>query len=239
MNNTEEKKLTVILEKYIGKLCPVCGIIPLISCFLVNGLVYWGTQLICMGRYHYDFTTDFDRMVPFQSGWVSIYVLSYIFWIIGYVMAARFNTKDNFYRFVFSDMLSRIICMVIFIAVPTTNLRPSVTDDMALSWLMKCIYNADLPTNLFPSIHCLVSLMCFLGVYKSKDVSRWAKTAILMFAVLVFASTQFTKQHYIVDVFGGVIVALVAYKIGNSTNWYRGLMKFFDRINILIFGKDY
>ena len=40
-----------------------------------------------------------------------------------------------------------------------------------------------------------------------------------------------TKQHYIVDVFGGVILAEVSYFIGRKTSLYRLFWRFFDRIN--------
>lgn len=238
MSKNKKEKNNVLIERTIGRICPVYGIIPVASCFILNGLVYWGTQLLCDGRYHYEFSVPLDDLIPFRSGWVSIYVLSYVFWVTCYIMAARVNSKEVFYRFIFSELFSKLVCMAIFIAVPTTIVRPVVENNMDIAWLMQWIYNQDKPTNLFPSIHCLMSLMCFFAVYRSKEVKPWVKGLILAFALLVFASTQFTKQHYIVDVVGGVGVAIFAYEIGMHTSWYKSLMKVFEKINNKIYGKD-
>ena len=48
---------------------------------------------------------------------------------------------------------------------------------------------------------------------------------------LVCISTQVTKQHYIIDVFGGIILSEVCYLIGRKTNLYQGLWKVFEKIN--------
>ena len=59
-----------------------------------------------------------------------------------------------------------------------------------------------------------------------------------VFAVLVFASTQFTKQHYIIDVFAGAAIAELSYFIGTHTNFYKKIWRFFDKVNNVVFGRD-
>ena len=58
-----------------------------------------------------------------------------------------------------------------------------------------------------------------------------------MFAVLVFVSTQVTKQHYIIDVIGGIAVAEAAYYLTHHTQFYRSVEKWMDRITGLLFGR--
>ena len=53
----------------------------------------------------------------------------------------------------------------------------------------------------------------------------------IFFVILVCISTQVTKQHYIIDVFGGIILSEVCYLIGRKTNLYQGLWKVFEKIN--------
>lgn len=65
-----------------------------------NCFVYWTTQFLCAGRRHFDLTTDFDRWVPVQSWWVLIYVASFAFWVICYILIARFNDREFWFRFV-------------------------------------------------------------------------------------------------------------------------------------------
>lgn len=74
------------------------AIIPLLSTFLLNDLVYWGGMAIAGNRYHFDLTTNLDRRIPFVPGFVYIYLICYLFWIVNYVLAAG-NGKDYFYRY--------------------------------------------------------------------------------------------------------------------------------------------
>ena len=81
------------------------------------------------------------------------------------------------------------------------------TDTFTL-WLLDLIYKADTPAlNLFPSMHCLASWLCFIGVRRMKNISLFGKAAVCFCALAVFASTQFVKQHYMADLFGGVLLA--------------------------------
>ena len=96
------------------------AIIPLLSTFLLNDLVYWGGMAIAGNRYHFDLTTNLDRRIPFVPGFVYIYLICYLFWIVNYVLAAG-NGKDYFYRYLSADLTARLICFLFFVFFPTTN----------------------------------------------------------------------------------------------------------------------
>ena len=51
---------------------PVYAVLPLIFCFTVNCIVYWGTGLIAGPLKHYDFTLAFDEMVPLVPGFITV-----------------------------------------------------------------------------------------------------------------------------------------------------------------------
>ena len=103
--------------------------------------------------------------------------------------------------------------------------------DLLAGWL----YSIDAADNLFPSIHCLVSWFCFLGIKDQKRIPTWYKGVSFTLAVLVFLSTIFTKQHVLVDVAGGVILAQVCFILGQKTKlWHiyeRFGTKFEKKIN--------
>ena len=88
---------------------------------------------------------------------------------------------------------------------------------------LRFVYSIDQSANLFPSIHCLVSWFCYIGIRHQKKIPVWYQRFSLVFAILVCISTQVTKQHYIIDVFGGIILSEVCYLIGRKTNLYQGL----------------
>ena len=107
----------------LNRFLPLWAIPPLVTILAVNCLIYWGSSALTASRYHYDFTMAFDRAVPLLPGFVWIYILAFPFWAAGYMLAAR-RGKDMFYRFVATDLTIHLICFLIFILVPTTNIRP-------------------------------------------------------------------------------------------------------------------
>lgn len=206
------------------------SIIPLFAAFALNSGIYWATMFLCKDWYHYDFTFDFDRKVPFVPEWIYIYLICYLFWIANYLMSAWFG-KERFYRFVTADYSSRIVCLIFYLLLPTTNVRPEVVGTGLAADLVRRLYSVDLPTNLFPSIHCLVSWFCFIAIRGQKEVPRAYRVFSCVFASAVIASTQFTKQHYIVDAIGGVFLAELMWWLSNRFTYYKRVKKFFESIN--------
>ncbi len=178
-----KKKKKELLKEYIpGWLIP-----PLIAILAVNCLIYWGSSALTAGRYHYDFTTAFDRAVPLLPVFVWFYILAFPFWAAGYMLAAR-RGRDLFYRFVATDLTIHFICFICFILIPTTNIRPEIAGNTISEKILLLVYSLDggsSPSNLFPSIHCYVSWMCWRGVAGSEKVPKWYQKFSLVFAVLV------------------------------------------------------
>ena len=233
MKNDKRLKLYNWYEVHISRWIPAYVFLPLIGCFLWSCLIYWGTQqtIMGLGLKTHDITSAIDLMVPFRPEWVVIYVLSFPFWAVSYILTAKENTREDWFRFVFADMLSKTVCGVIFIMFPTTNVRPAVTGGRILDNLMSLIYSLDPPLDLFPSIHCLVSLLSWLGIRKCRNLPRWYRNLTLIFATMIFASTQFTKQHNLVDVIGGIAIALLCFVISKKCNGYKMIERLYEWLN--------
>ena len=202
-------------KDYVLRWIPKYSIIPLITALVLNTLVYSGTMVLCKGLYHHDFTTAFDRMVPVIPEFTSIYLICYVFWVVNYIMTARIS-REHMYRFLTADYLSRIVCGIFFVFLPTTLVRPEITGTGFWDQALRFVYSIDQSANLFPSIHCLVSWFCYIGIRHQKKIPVWYQRFSLVFATLVCISTQVTKQHYIIDVFGGIILSEVCYLIGRK-----------------------
>lgn len=217
------------------KIIPGYAIFSLPACFLINILIYSGAQHLMRNAYHYDFTTSIDAKIPFVKEWVIIYLTCYIQWIANYILIAK-EGKEKWYRFATADIFSRLVCGAFFLLLPTTNERPFIAGNDIFSYLMQVVYQMDMPTNLFPSIHSLVSWIGFIGIRNSKKVPIAYKWFSFIFAVLVFAATQFTKQHILIDVIGGVVIAEICCYIASKTNVYLKIESFFDNIERVILG---
>ena len=183
--------------------------------FLWNEAVYLGARHIAQSWYHYDMTTAIDKLVPFLPWTVSIYFGCYVFWCINYYLCAAQERPERD-RFFCADALSKGICFVLFLLIPATNIRPEIVGDTVWDMLMKLLYSIDAADNLFPSIHCLVSWLCWIGVRKRKDIPMLYRYFSLAMAVAVCISTLTIRQHVICDLVGGVLLAEVCYHISGS-----------------------
>ena len=143
------------------------------AAFLCDGELYciFGISKIANEWKHYDLTLPFDRAVPLVPGFVSIYLGCYLFWIINYILIAR-QGEEHCIRFAAADIMSRLVCCAFFLLLPTTNVRPVLSGDGIWVTLLQAVYKADAPVNLFPSIHCLVSWFCFIGIRGRKSVPK-------------------------------------------------------------------
>lgn len=224
-----KKSKKKLLEKYI----PRWSILPLLTIVAVNSLVYWGGGMLAADWYHYDFTFAFDRAVPLIPAFVWIYILAFPFWAAGYILVAR-RGKDVFYRFVATDLTIHLICFLVFLLIPTTNVRPELMGNTISEKMLQFIYTMDggsAPSNLFPSIHCYVSWLCYRGVKGAKEIPGWYQGFSLIFAILIIVSTQVLKQHYIVDAIAGVALVELAWCFFKKGGHHRRLMGFFEKWN--------
>ena len=153
-----------------------------------------------------------DSEIPFVPWTVFIYLSCYIFWIANYILGSRQDRKEAF-RLISADFFAKTICLLCFLIVPTTNIRPEVPAYGIWNQIMIHLYNTDAADNLFPSIHCLTSWFCYIAVRKNKSIPKPYVWFSLLYAVSVCISTLTTKQHVIVDVIGGVGLAEGSYFI--------------------------
>lgn len=182
-------------------------LIPLVFVLLQYVLFYFCAKFLHMPYGPFNFETALDRQVPLIPWFIYIYVGSYIFWLVTFFVVAS-RDRDNFYALVASVTVTFFVCFLFYVFLPTTIVRPEIGTDTFTLWLLDLIYKADTPAlNLFPSMHCLASWLCFIGVRRMKNISLFGKAAVCFCALAVFASTQFVKQHYMADLFGGVLLA--------------------------------
>lgn len=54
-----------------------------------------------------------------------------------------------------------------------------------------------------------------------RRVPDWYKHSMFICSLFVFASVVFIKQHYVVDIFAGILLFEVVYFVVNKTRAYR------------------
>ena len=80
----------------------------------------------------------------------------------------------------------------------------------------RLVYGADVPTNWFPSLHVALAALAAAGLAAH---GRWTGIGAVVGALLTAASTLTTKQHYVVDAVGGLVVAAAAWCVAGR--WLR------------------
>jgi membrane-associated phospholipid phosphatase len=98
-----------------------------------------------------------------------------------------------------------------FVAYPTVAPRPDeVMANGFGAWGLSFLYSADPPYNCFPSIHVGHSFVSALTCFR---VHRRLGIVATICAAFVALSTLYTKQHYVVDVIGGIALAYAGYAL--------------------------
>ncbi len=160
-----------------------------------------------------------DEAVPFLPWSVWLYISEYIFFPAVYFSSRDLNNLNKyFYSFLFLQSLS----VLIFIIWPTTyprELFPLSSDlDPLTFFVFSSLRAADTAANCCPSLH--VSSV-YLSSFIFLDDQRQKFPYFFVWGSLIAASTLTTKQHYMVDVIAGFLMALGVYWIFHRYIAYR------------------
>ena len=194
-----------------------------------NQLVYGGGQFLTRNVPHLSLELGMDRVIPFLPWTVSIYLGCFLFCTVLYLLFA-WQDRAFAYRFFCADLLAKGVCLLFFLLLPTTNLRPPVPGDTLWDHLMRFVYQVDPPSNLFPSIHCLVSWFCFIGARSCRRFPPCAVVFTGAAAVLICLSTLTTRQHVMADVMGGILLAEISWKAAGHPKIFRRFSRCMDHI---------
>ncbi len=195
---------------------------PLLAALTLQCAVYWGAKALTEGWAHRDMTMALDQAVPLLPWTVVIYGLAYLFWAVNYVLAVR-QGRENAFRLLAADALGKCVCFAVFLALPTTNVRPDVPAGVPFGRAMEMLYALDTPTALFPSLHCFASWLCWAGIRGQKGVPAPYRAFSLAFALAVAVSTLTTKQHVLADAAAGIALAEACWQLADRTGlgtWY-------------------
>ena len=147
-----------------------------------------------------------DRMIPVEAAWSPVYLSLFL---AALLPAFVLHQPALIERTVRAYLAAWWGAFVFFLAYPTIVPRPeTVAGEGFLPWMLRTIWDSDVRYNCFPSLHVA---QCFIAALACRRVHAGVGNAALVWASAVGLSTLFTKQHYVVDVAGGLVLALVVY----------------------------
>ena len=149
-----------------------------------------------------------DRLIPLQPAWAIVYGSLLLFIVLPFVIL---RDAAEIRRTSYAYLLLWLVSFAFFVAWPTVAPHPpTVAGRGFFPWFLQCIYSADVSANCFPSLHvaqsCVSAIVC-------RRVNRPLGNVAGVWAALIALSTLFTKQHYVADVIGGVILAAIAWML--------------------------
>lgn len=182
---------------------------PLLIVFLYNMLVFYFPRLLrllFLGNDYYVLETALDSRIPLLPFMVVIYIGSYLFWAVNYVQCCRYGERQA-NRFLYADLIGKTVCLLFYIFLPTSMERADFTGNDVFSLLLRFLYRVDLPDNLFPSIHCFCSWLCYIGMRGDQRYPKKYRIFSVIFAIAVCISTVTVKQHVLIDIPAGILLA--------------------------------
>jgi len=105
-------------------------------------------------------------------------------------------------------IVTALVTDLFFLIYPAYMPKPGLEVANVFDGLVAWVWRVDTNVNVFPSQHVAYSVVCAL------ILSKAFKGKVLYFvalATVISISTVLIKQHYIWDVLGGVLVAVIAY----------------------------
>jgi membrane-associated phospholipid phosphatase len=161
---------------------------------------------ILPGRRQFTPELPLDRRLPLLPAWAIVYGAAYLFLIVLPVLVVR--EREHVRRMYLAYLVAWAVAYVCFLLLPTPAPRPAEVVGQGFAvWGLRFLYSADPPWNCFPSLHVAHSVVSALSCYR---VHRTLGSAALLCALLVAVSVLLSKQHYVLDVIAGMLLALLA-----------------------------
>lgn len=183
----------------------VVGIIA----FIFASIIYLSSNHFLLFTPHFLSLTTIDKAIPFIPATIWIYLTEYFLFISVYLFC-----KDlaNLNKYLYSFMAMQIVSVIIFICWPTIYPRtdfplPNTIHNLTIQ-IFTYFRMLDRPTSCLPSLHissCYLSAFIFLEEQKEKF---WF---FFLWATTIGISTLTTKQHYLIDVIAGLLMAYIFY----------------------------
>jgi membrane-associated phospholipid phosphatase len=192
------------------------------------GLLLWvlaAALYIPANHYHFFIPkllpfTQVDRIIPFWPHSVWIYISEYIYFVTVFLTCSNLLNLNKYF---FSFTAQQLFSVFIFWVWPTTfprELFPLPENlDRLTQFAFSTLRSADTPANCCPSLHVSSVLLTSFIVFD--DDQRDKAPLFLIWGIAISLSTLTTKQHYVVDVITGFLLALVTYWVFHKVISYQ------------------
>ena len=187
--------------------------------FLPYFIIYFLLQTANISGYN--LLTEIDKIIPFIPEFIWIYhTLIPVFFVTTVLMIEK---KNVFFSAMFSVFIASVIMIAFYVFLPAFYPRDGYNEASLSGMVVEFTRTIDGANNTFPSAHVTFSwlLAFFAGISAYAKKNKWIKPAYLLWAFLISVSTVTLKQHFIVDVFSGIVLAVACYAFAKNMIYER------------------
>ena len=187
-------------------------------------ITYFILQSALVINTSYNLITDLDELIPFVPEFIWIYHSMVPIFILTTVVLIE--KRPVFFTAITSIVFASVIMLLFYTFFPAFYPRDGHTEASISGLLVEITRNIDGSNNTFPSGHVTFAwlLVFFIGLSNFSQKHKWIQPAYVLWALLISISTLVLKQHFIVDVFSGIILAIMCYFLGKHLVYERGLV---------------
>ncbi|MBU3840996.1 MAG: phosphatase PAP2 family protein [Candidatus Ruminococcus intestinipullorum] len=158
---------------------------------------------------------EIDDKIPFIEYFIIPYFLWFVF-VLAVFLYFFFTNIEEFYKLAKLSFIGMTLFLLISTIFPNgVELRPiEFTRDNIFIDMVKFLYRADTPTNVFPSLHVFNSVAASIAIYESQELKKHRYICIGAYILtgFIILATMFLKQHSVIDVIGGLLMSYVLYQ---------------------------
>ncbi len=176
---------------------------------------FFGYMLTNRRKYKYEFATSIDQKIKISPNFIYAYILLYPLVVFTFIiLSSSIHYKD----FLWTTLICNVLATLCWYFFPNGLKRNKLKGKTTTERLLNFIYAIDGDTNGFPSMHVFLSTIS--SYYLCLNFSSFI-VPIVTVCTLIAISTVYVKQHYIIDIAGGVIIGFLSITIVSllSLNW--------------------
>lgn len=161
--------------------------------------------------------TALDPQIPYVPIFVLPYVLTWGYAIFIYIYAIRFRTYDHllFRHIYLSFLVMTAVETALWLSFPAKISIRIASEELALHGLLgdltAYVYARATPWNVFPSAHIAFA---YIGwVFSAHFAKREHRSLFVIIFILISLSVLFIKNHFLLDIAGGILLAELVYRV--------------------------
>ena len=149
--------------------------------------------------------TVLDRAIPFVAASIFVYLSQFVLLPYALIVARDDHVRSHAF---YSMLVATLLAAVIFVCYPTSVMRPAPPADGLLGLAWRGLHLADTPRNGLPSLHVALAAISGALLWQTRR-----RAVAILWPTLISISTLTTRQHIGWDVAGGLLLALVAWRL--------------------------